>query len=256
MFAKVSDLLSNIPAQTWKAQPGPMSVCLMSLKLVAGPSCKTTKGKHYDGKLGCTCGQHKPGLQEVSLQKQSHPTSRQLLPVLVQPTFCTLNSQEVQYFDRFRNQIVYQVGIDERFDDFWFRTVFRESVSSKGVLGMILGLGALGHALENAPRDIPLYKAGLSTYPTSHHYDEAVKYYVRSLVMLRQQISSQLEASSRSLLISTILFSVFEVLQGNGAASDKHLASGVSILKNTVIRSAGPERRSLIAAYRARLGLD
>lgn len=140
------------------------------------------------------------------------------------------------------------MGSDEAFEKFWFHTVLRESARREEILDIILGMGALAQALESAPKDLPLYKTPLSSYSSSHHYAAAVKFYTRSLVKLRQEMSSELEASSRTLLISTILFSAFELLQGNVNASDTHMSSGVLILQDLVMKSAWPGKKSLLAS--------
>lgn len=175
-------------------------------------------------------------------------TNRHIRPVLlVQPSYCDLKSSEVQYFNRFRDQIVYQLG-SHPFDDFWSRTVLRESSINESVLQTILGIGALGQALESAPRNVPLYKVPLS-YSTNVDYARAIKYYTSSLVKLRRQISSdELKVSSRSVLISTILCSAFELLQGDSISADKHIISGGSILKDMLMKSAWPDGKSQIAA--------
>lgn len=212
---------------------------------------KCCKGKsecrHF---MQLTLGYQSPGLSLPKFCRGLLPTigcRHQSPSFLVQPTNCKLRPQEVQYFDRFRNQVVYQLG-SHSFDEFWSRTVLRESASNEGVLDIILAIGALAHALEGAPRDGPLYMVPLSSYLTSGHYAQAVKYYTRSLIKLRHQISSsEFEASQRTLLISTILFSAFELLQGNSTSADKHMTGGISILKNTIMQSAWPDKKSQIA---------
>jgi hypothetical protein len=135
--------------------------------------------------------------------------------------------------------------------------VLRESVSSEGVLDTILGIGALAQAIDGAPRGLPLYMIPLSEYSTSSHYTGAIRYYNKSLVKLRHQISSSdTNASPRTLLMSTILFSAFELLHGNTISADKHLASGVSILKDTIIQSAWPDKRSKIATACDDVGIE
>jgi hypothetical protein len=167
--------------------------------------------------------------------------------LLVQPTYCNLSPQEVQYFDRFQNQIAHQLGGHYSFDDFWFRTVLRESFRSEVILETILSIGALVQALENAPRNVPLYRISLPS--ASSHYADAVKYYTSSLAKLRSRLASrELEASPRNVLISTILFSTFELLQGNSISAERHITSGVSILKSMLMKSAWPNEKSQIAA--------
>jgi hypothetical protein len=211
--------------------------------------------KYWEDVLGCRCREQlEVGCQNLTLplpwsyHGRAPAIGYDLSPTfIVQPTYCSLKSQEVQYFDRFRNQIVYQLG-SHSFDDFWHRTVLRESTSNDGVLDTILGIGALAQALEGAPLDTPLYRVPLSNYSTSNHYAGAIRYYTRSLVKLRRQISSsEREASPRTLLISTILFSAFELLQGNLVSSDKHMTSGVSILKDIILQSTWPDKKSRIA---------
>jgi hypothetical protein len=116
------------------------------------------------------------------------------------------------------------------------------------VLEIILGVGALAHALEIAPKDIPLFKLSVSSHPSNKYYVDAIAYFTRSLAKFRQRIAtSEVESTARTVLISTILFSTFEVLQGNSESADELLYAGIKPLKNKILHSAWPQRQSQIA---------
>jgi hypothetical protein len=144
--------------------------------------------------------------------------------------------------------VVYRLG-SHLFDEFWLRSVLRESARDNCVLEMVLGIGALSYALENAPRDIPLYKAPFSSHPSGSFYAEAIRYYGSSLARIRRRfLPGQLEAPTRTVLISSLLFSAFEVLQGSSISSDQIMANSVWILKDKIMQCAWPDKKSQIAA--------
>jgi hypothetical protein len=171
----------------------------------------------------------------------------QVLNTCAQPSYTKLKPRQVAYFDRFQNHVIYQLG-DCSLDGFWFRTVLRESTRDTCVLEMILGIGALAHALEIAPTHIPLFKTPVSGHLANRYYVDAIQYFTRSLANFRQRIeASELEGVGRTVLISTILFSTFENLQGNSESADELLYTGMKMLKEKMPHSASPNRKSQIA---------
>lgn len=52
----------------------------------------------------------------------------------------------------------------------------------------------------------------------------------------------------RTLLISTLLYSAFEPLQGTSTSADQLMANSVWLLEDSILHSAWPDRKSKIAA--------
>ncbi|KAH8651383.1 hypothetical protein BX600DRAFT_473480 [Xylariales sp. PMI_506] len=186
----------------------------------------------------------------------SHKSLRKLLPadggkpqpaVAGQSQFTTLGQSEVRYFDRFRNELVYQLG-SQSFDEFWFRTILREGERDRCIRTAIISLGALAYALDCAPKDIPLFKARPCFLTTNVFYRHAIEYYTCSLALLRKQILSKCNMAPRTALICSILFSAFEQLQGNLDSGDRFLTNGLAVLKQEAHQGHRPSGTSPIAA--------
>jgi hypothetical protein len=165
--------------------------------------------------------------------------------LLVQPTNTKLSSRQVVYFDRFRNQVVCQLGSCS-FDDFWFRTLLRESARDDCILESILAIGALAQALDSIPRHFALYKVPIWNHPSDSPYLDAITYFTSSLAKFRSRIN-KIEAAPRTILISTILFIIFELLQGNYDSENQFIDNGVLVLKDKILHSAWPNHESQIA---------
>jgi len=158
-----------------------------------------------------------------------------------------MTSTQITYFDRFRNNLVFQLG-SQHFDEFWCRSVLRESFHDEGVRQIVLGLGALSHALEGVTHDVPLHENTFLTI-TNNHYTQAMKLYAQSLNRFRTQLAtSGTRAVKRNVLISSILFSAFEVLHGNSATSDSLMIHGVGLLKDELLKSTLSLQQSMVAA--------
>lgn len=155
------------------------------------------------------------------------------LQFLVQPRCSTMESGEVVYFDHFRNHIMHQLG-GLGLEEFWSRTVLRESATQDYVLDAILGISALVQARRTTDLIRPLNKSSIISHQSGAHYHRATRYYVRALSRYRGQISSETITSPRTVLIATLLFVVFELLQGDTDAVNKLTASSLVLLKDAL----------------------
>ena len=154
-----------------------------------------------------------------------------------------LKPNQILYFDRFRSQVVHRLG-GQVFDEFWLRTVLRESMRDEVIMEAVLGVGALAQALETAPTNIPLFKTHLSSLASNSHYRHGLRHYTAALAKVRQRIEGSMRADDlvqRTILIVTNLFTVFETIHGNSKSVDRLLANGVSVI-NEKAAQQGPSK--------------
>lgn len=237
---------------------------LCSMKLMKCPvitSKSYTKHRQFDDASVC----HATSEQIIAGREEEyeHPM-RRLLPcgtkafdakLMVQPRSSNMTPTQVVYFDRFRNKLVFQLG-SQSFDEFWCRSVLRESCHDEGVRDCVLALGALSQALEGTSNVVPLHEKAELTQ-SNDDYLEAMRYYARSLNRFRGQLATAgIKAVRRNVLISSILFSAFETLHGNNSSSDTLMTRGVLLLKDKILRSACGTQRSAIAAQCDDAGIE
>jgi hypothetical protein len=123
--------------------------------------------------------------------------------------------------------------------------VLRESSVDECILDIVVAIGALAYARDHVPSRRPLF---LSGFP-DQHYREAIKHYAKALEKLRRRIADPSAANlPRTILINTVLFSFFESIQGNTESSDKLVAHGLSLLKDSMLQDSGGDHSSRIAA--------
>ncbi|KAH7021367.1 uncharacterized protein B0I36DRAFT_354031 [Microdochium trichocladiopsis] len=156
------------------------------------------------------------------------------------------------YFDRFKAQAARYRSATNESDDFWFRTLLRETAHDKGILAAVLSLGALAQAFGNAAEHVSLFSLNCAILPDSQQtsYRDAVKYYSLSISRLRQRLENPellheepspkdtapaKQYTSRSVLISSILYSAFELMHGNSYTADCIVAKSMSILRTMIL---------------------
>ncbi|KAI1769969.1 hypothetical protein F4818DRAFT_279781 [Hypoxylon cercidicola] len=156
---------------------------------------------------------------------------------------------EVYYFDLFRNIIVENL-CQNGYISLWSRTILRESFRDECVRDAVLGIGALSCALmvDNQCVNVKLTKPlwivptiAVSMPNTKYHRD-AIKYYMKSIARFRTRISH--EGSSippRSIMIISILFIIFETMQGDTDSIDRIMLSAITALKASLKQDVEPQ---------------
>ncbi|KXJ90283.1 hypothetical protein Micbo1qcDRAFT_164822 [Microdochium bolleyi] len=174
---------------------------------------------------------------------------------LVEPTGvlmagAPLSARDSQYFDHFRNHVIYQLG-GAGFGDVWGRTILREGSRDPCVFNAILGLGALYRAKSSpaaAQLTIPLCKTRVNApSPATRspdHYYEALAYYTAAISRFQKRIAVNDPYTPRAVLIFSMLLSTFESLQGDIAAADQLTAHAIIALRDLLLR-----RRTRPRAY-------
>jgi hypothetical protein len=170
------------------------------------------------------------------------PLGRPLLPRR-NPWPAVFDRQDVIYFDLFQTQLVYDLS-GYSCSDFWSRIVLCESMIDKCVLELALAIGALSTAVTLASqlRDQPsLSKCPSALHPwtaevmANDHHKAAVCHYVKALTLFRSRVKAGTAMlSPRSVLIISVLFITFEMLQGDMKTVDGLITSSINLLKGTL----------------------
>ncbi|KAI0115025.1 hypothetical protein F4814DRAFT_417975 [Daldinia grandis] len=149
---------------------------------------------------------------------------------------------EVFYFDLFRNVVVCNLSLNG-YKNFWTRTVLRESLRDECVRDCVLGTGALCRAMMDQihrlkqPGAKSLWMVptdSLNPVNTRYHRD-ALQLYTTAISKFRRRM--MLESSSitpRTILIVSILFIIFEAMQGNTETIDRLMHSAILALESSM----------------------
>ncbi|KAI1500408.1 hypothetical protein F5X99DRAFT_386469 [Biscogniauxia marginata] len=150
-----------------------------------------------------------------------------------------LSATEAGYFDAFRNSVVQNLCLNG-YTNLWSQTMLRESMRDECIRDCVLGIGALYRALlhetQRGPALIPLWRIPLAGKHTlSRYHRDAIQYYTSSLSKFRTRLSSEASRTKpRTILIASILFLVYEVMQGNCEAVDRVAHKALVTLKDNL----------------------
>ncbi|KAI1464718.1 uncharacterized protein F4812DRAFT_151796 [Daldinia caldariorum] len=188
-----------------------------------------------DGSSSSSSSKNQYGAVPTSYDGNSE---RQLSPRLHLQEF---EGHEVYYFDLFRNIVVSNL-CQNGYENFWYRTVLRESLRDECVRDCVLGAGALCRAMMDQVHRLmrPGAKSlwmvpadSLNAMNTRYHQD-ALLFHTKAVSKFRRRM--QLEGSSitpRTILIMSLLLIVFEAMQGNTETIDRLMQSTISALDSS-----------------------
>ncbi|KAK8058586.1 hypothetical protein PG994_009034 [Apiospora phragmitis] len=179
---------------------------------------------------------------EVNSPKESSPDSCRSSParetgaLIYQPRCYGLNSREGLYFGLYQNRVAKKLAYPE----LWYRSVLRESVRDKTVRHGVIAIGALAqagleHAARTSTRQAPRRTLS-SELIRSAHYREAIQNYTQALSTFRNRV--ELEGGSippRTVIIATLLFLLFEQMQGNSDAVQQLTGNVIAMLRGSLI---------------------
>jgi hypothetical protein len=164
--------------------------------------------------------------------------SRYLSPIL-------LSGQDVTYFDAFRHHIVgdFNAWIDP---GFWDILVMRESMQDETIRHCILGLAALTQSMWFPKEQVeeiiknPDLSADLSKSLkiTNTHHEAALSHYQAAISTCRRKLEPcgaiPTAYDMKRLLISTIVFILFEMMQGDIGAALTLATNGRQIVEHAI----------------------
>ncbi|KAK7935019.1 hypothetical protein PG985_000514 [Apiospora marii] len=163
-------------------------------------------------------------------------SAREVGTLFYQPRCYNLNSQEGLYFELYQNKVAKRLAYPE----LWYRSVLRESVRDKTVRHGVIAIGALAqagleHAARPSTRQVPRRTLSKELM-RSTHYREAIQNYTQALSTFRNRM--ELEGGStppRTVIIATLLFLIFEQMQGNSIAVQQLTGNVVAMLRGSLI---------------------
>ncbi|KAI2621597.1 hypothetical protein GGR54DRAFT_630054 [Hypoxylon sp. NC1633] len=194
----------------------------------------------------------KPKLRSLaeSSNKPIAPSSQSTdytAPVPPMPTFgFELNEEDKWYFALFRDHVSYELSPYYR-SNFWAHTSLRDSVANRCVHHSILSIGAYARALMDLRNEYPSCgKMSRTWWPPSvlnRHHQAALVHHAKALSHLRSNIRMY-GLDGRLTLAATLLFIVFENMQGNYHSSGNLIRSGIKVLTN--MRNRDIDSRSIL----------
>ncbi|KAI1390706.1 uncharacterized protein F4822DRAFT_426554 [Hypoxylon trugodes] len=192
-------------------------------------------------KLACSI---EPSNKQTMIPPQS--TSHRPLASSIPSFGFELDEEDKWYFSLFRDQISHELSPYYR-SEFWCQTSLRDSMINKCVHHSILSIGAYGRALMDLRNEYSVNgKTSRPWWPPSvlnRHHQAALVHHAKALSHLRSTIGSY-GVDSRLTLAATLLFIVFENMQGNYHSSGNLIRSGIKVLTN--IRGRGSDSRSIL----------
>ncbi|KAI1799752.1 hypothetical protein F4811DRAFT_542269 [Daldinia bambusicola] len=179
-------------------------------------------------------------LQPSKISPLSHPTDYHRSPTPQMPTFgFELSEDDKWYFTLFRDHISHELSPYFR-STFWSHTSLRESMVNRCIHHSILSIGAYGRALmdlrEGYAANGKIFRSWWPPSVMNRHHQAALVHHAKALSHLRSNIRSY-GIDGRLTLAATLLFIVFENMQGNYLSSGNLIRSGIKVLRN--IRGAG-----------------
>ncbi|KAI0887115.1 uncharacterized protein GGS22DRAFT_104580 [Annulohypoxylon maeteangense] len=192
-------------------------------------SPETNQGEHHS---------HANEQAVVSFQAEtSEKSGSRLLPRVQRDDFQDL---DIIYFDLFRSAIVKNLCLNG-YTNFWSRTILREIFRDECVRDCVLGIGALRRAMMEDTKDASSSKSkalwvvpkiATTSLSTRYHRD-AIKYYTKSISKFRSRMSQEGSSTpSRTILILSILFVMFEAIQGNSESVDRIMQAAIFALED------------------------
>ncbi|OTB07879.1 hypothetical protein M426DRAFT_317778 [Hypoxylon sp. CI-4A] len=190
----------------------------------------------------------KPLIQGPIGTTEAPPQPVNYLPAAVpMPSFRFESSEDDQwYFTLFRDQIVQELSPYYQ-SSFWSQTSLRDSTVNKCIHHSILSIGAYGRALMDLKNESSVNgRVSRTWWPSSvpnRHQQAALAHHDKALSHLQSTIRS-CGIDGRLTMVATLLFIVFENMQGNYHSSGSLIRSGIKVLTN--IRNQGMDSRSIL----------
>ncbi|KAI1774225.1 hypothetical protein F4818DRAFT_76798 [Hypoxylon cercidicola] len=181
-----------------------------------------------------------------TIAESSQPADYHLL-VPPTPNFgFELNEEDKWYFALYRDQVADELS-PYCPANFFSRTSLRDSMVSRCVHHSILSIGAYSRALMDLHNECPSGgKVSRTWWPPSvlnRHHQAALVHHAKALSYLRSNMR-QYGIDGRVTMMATLLFIVFENMQGNYHSSGNLIRSGIKVLTN--IRNKGSDPRSIV----------
>ncbi|KAI5865412.1 hypothetical protein GGS23DRAFT_559146 [Durotheca rogersii] len=157
-----------------------------------------------------------------------------------------LGQEDKWYFTLFRDQICHELSPHYR-SNFWTRTSLRDCMVNRCIHHSILSIGAYARALidlrEGSPTRDRMPRTWWPPWVLNKHHQAALTHHAKALSHLRSNIRLY-GIDGRLTMAATLLFIVFENMQGNYHSSGNLIRSGIKVLRD--IRNRGNDSRSIL----------
>ncbi|KAI0159878.1 hypothetical protein GGR52DRAFT_165635 [Hypoxylon sp. FL1284] len=176
----------------------------------------------------------------------SRPTDYHLLIPPVPNFGFEMSEEDRWYFAIYRDQLAYELSPYCQ-ANFFTRTSLRDSMINRCVHHSILSIGAYARALMDLHNEYPYGSEGSGMWwPQSvlnRHHQAALMHHAKALSYLRSNIG-QYGVDGRVTMTATLLFIVFENMQGNYHSSGNLIRRGIKGLTN--MRNGGGDPGSIL----------
>ncbi|VUC29256.1 unnamed protein product [Clonostachys rosea] len=170
----------------------------------------------------------------------------------IPPSISTLplaGHQDGAYFDYFRHQVTSNLA------GFYTCPVWSQLVSEglqdDCIQHSILAVGALIRAVGSQKTLVPETSSPNTTedpYAVAQHRNTALRHHLKAVKHLRERIEVMATAAPRTVVVSTLLLVVFELVQGQAKIAETLLDSSLRILKDliTIFQTNPKEQASCV----------
>ncbi|KAH8652305.1 hypothetical protein BX600DRAFT_90602 [Xylariales sp. PMI_506] len=167
-----------------------------------------------------------------------------LVPLGRNPPVVRLSGRDVSYFDTFQHHVVNDFNAWTR-PGFWDRLVMRESIVNNSTRHEVLALAALTRSLElDATESKSISKkleVGLdpevNIHPKAVHEWAALNHHSKAIDFSRLSLTDESFVKTTTfvtpILVTTMIFIIFEAIKGNFGAVDGLITHGVSLLRQS-----------------------
>ncbi|ETS74966.1 hypothetical protein PFICI_13450 [Pestalotiopsis fici W106-1] len=212
--------------------------------------CKTRRRKCDEAKPQCEgCRRRRLVCVYGPSRAQLRDTTKQLVNIQPMPTrelqlyhepsrsvFAKLSSAEVPYLDYFVRKLVHRLSFpglgNTGLVQFLSQTALQQCEHNEHILHAVVGIGALAYFRQSKSTNVPLYQHRLSGCLENEHYRRAVKHYGQAIASTRSLMQDDASRQPWLVLITCVLFVLFEQLQDNTDAIDKLTASVIKFLNS------------------------
>jgi hypothetical protein len=167
---------------------------------------------------GGSCSSQPPTL---TVCRKSKLISHSFLPPTV--SLLTTTAEEKSCFEWFRLRTSEKLPASYA-SNFWSTLLFQASVTEPAVLNAVLALGAV--------HKIGILKPGAEEASGTKAEQFILQHYGKAITCLQPHFSREDRTSSRTALITCIIFVCFEFLRGHFQTGQVHLKNGLKILRN------------------------
>jgi hypothetical protein len=155
-----------------------------------------------------------------------------------------LSRSELQYVDCFRFRLMndFAAFCNPRA---WRNLMFQKGLQDECTRNAILATGAMTQALQqesqsrSAAGEHNSRRSGKASALPGHtlnvHHERALQYHLKATTLFRQRIETEPETiSPLTMLMTTVLLTAHELVQGNGRAAERLLNSGMALTRDSL----------------------